>query len=93
MVNIPIQEGFSAATAKKSFAELQFENGSTVRLGELTGVDFPTGWLGAGGTGASTGDVAKHGCEFRPFWRGYQRRRARWGFVLLRKFCQLWGHR
>jgi len=39
-VNVPIQEGFSLATAKKSFAEVQFENGSTVRLGELSSVDF-----------------------------------------------------
>ena len=40
MVNTPIQEGFSLATDKKSFAEVQFENGSTVRLGELSGIDF-----------------------------------------------------
>ncbi len=39
-VNTPIEEGFSIATGKKSFAEVQFENGSTVRLGELSGVDF-----------------------------------------------------
>ncbi|MGH9452817.1 MAG: DUF6600 domain-containing protein [Terriglobia bacterium] len=40
MVNTPVQEGFSIATAPKSFAEVQFENGSTVRLGELSRVDF-----------------------------------------------------
>jgi ferric-dicitrate binding protein FerR (iron transport regulator) len=39
-VNTPIQQGFSVATAKESFAEIQFENGSTVRLGELSRVDF-----------------------------------------------------
>jgi len=39
-VNTPIQQGFSVATAKGSFAEVQFENGSTVRLGELSRVDF-----------------------------------------------------
>jgi hypothetical protein len=39
-INVPIQEGFSVATAKKSFAEVQFENGSTVRLGELSAIDF-----------------------------------------------------
>jgi len=39
-INVPIQEGFSVATAKQSFAEVQFENGSTVRLGELSGIDF-----------------------------------------------------
>jgi hypothetical protein len=39
-VNTPIEEGFSVATGKKSFAEVQFENGATVRLGELSGVNF-----------------------------------------------------
>jgi hypothetical protein len=39
-VNTPIEEGFSVATNKKSFAEVQFENGSTIWLGELTTVDF-----------------------------------------------------
>ena len=39
-VNMPIQEGVSLATAKHSFAEVQFENGSTVRLGELSRIDF-----------------------------------------------------
>ena len=39
-VDTPIEEGVSVATAKHSFAEVQFENGSTVRLGELSRVDF-----------------------------------------------------
>jgi hypothetical protein len=39
-INVPIQEGFSLATANKSFAEVQFENGSTVRIGELSSIDF-----------------------------------------------------
>ena len=39
-VNTPIQQGFSIATAKDAFAEIQFENGSTVRLGQLSRVDF-----------------------------------------------------
>jgi ferric-dicitrate binding protein FerR (iron transport regulator) len=39
-VDTPIEEGVSVATAKNSFAEVQFENGSTVRLGELSRVDF-----------------------------------------------------
>jgi hypothetical protein len=39
-VNTPIQQGFSVATSKASFAEVQFENGSTVRLGQLSRVDF-----------------------------------------------------
>lgn len=36
----PIQEGVSIVTARHSFAEVQFENGSTVRLGELSRIDF-----------------------------------------------------
>lgn len=32
--------GFDLATAGHSFAEVQFENGSTVRLGELSKIDF-----------------------------------------------------
>jgi hypothetical protein len=39
-VNTPIEQGFSVATAKASFAEIQFENGSTVRLGQLLRADF-----------------------------------------------------
>jgi len=39
-VDTPVEEGVSIATAKHSFAEVQFENGSTVRLGELSRVDF-----------------------------------------------------
>ena len=38
--NMPIEQGASVATARNSFAEVQFENGSTVRLGELSRVDF-----------------------------------------------------
>jgi ferric-dicitrate binding protein FerR (iron transport regulator) len=40
VVDTPIEEGVSIATAKHSIAEVQFENGSTVRLGELSCVDF-----------------------------------------------------
>ncbi len=34
-VNTPLQEGFKLATGESSFAEIQFENGGTIRLGEL----------------------------------------------------------
>ena len=40
MVNTPIQEGFSLSTSSNSFAEVEFENGSTARLGELSKIDF-----------------------------------------------------
>ncbi len=39
-VNTPIEEGFQLLTDKASFAEVQFENGSAVRVGELSLVKF-----------------------------------------------------
>jgi hypothetical protein len=39
-VNTPIQEGFELSTSANSFAEVEFENGSTARLGELSKVEF-----------------------------------------------------
>jgi Family of unknown function (DUF6600)/FecR protein len=39
-VNTPIQEGFKLATAENSFAEVEFENTSTARAGQLTELDF-----------------------------------------------------
>ena len=40
MVNTPIQEGFELSTAANSYAEVEFENGSTARLGEFSKVSF-----------------------------------------------------
>src|SRR2546427_12487289 len=39
-VNPPIQEGFKISTAAGSFAEVEFENGSTARLGEQSLLEF-----------------------------------------------------
>jgi hypothetical protein len=39
-VNTPIEEGFVIATERNSFAEVQFENGSTVRIGEFSRIEF-----------------------------------------------------
>ncbi|MGH9354897.1 MAG: DUF6600 domain-containing protein, partial [Terriglobia bacterium] len=39
-VNTPIEQGFSVSTSANSFAEVQFENGSTARLGQLSRLDF-----------------------------------------------------
>ncbi len=39
-VNTPIQEGFKLSTGKDSFAEVEFENASTARLGELSQLEF-----------------------------------------------------
>ena len=39
-VNIPIQEGFELLTSANSYAEVEFENGSTARLGEFSKLSF-----------------------------------------------------
>jgi hypothetical protein len=39
-VNTPVQEGFSVATGANSFAEVEFENGSTARLGQDSEIHF-----------------------------------------------------
>ncbi|MGH9438873.1 MAG: DUF6600 domain-containing protein [Terriglobia bacterium] len=41
-VNTPIEQGFSVSTSDHSFAEVEFENGSTARLGQLSQLDFTT---------------------------------------------------
>ncbi len=38
--NTPIQEGFELSTSASSYAEVEFENGSTARFGELSKVNF-----------------------------------------------------
>jgi len=40
LVNTPVQEGFEISTSVDSFAEVEFENGSTARLGELSHLVF-----------------------------------------------------
>jgi Family of unknown function (DUF6600)/FecR protein len=39
-VNMPIEEGFKLDTAEDSFAEVEFENTSTARVGQLSELDF-----------------------------------------------------
>ena len=39
-VNTPIQEGFKLSTAQNGFAEVEFEDGSTLRVGQLGELDF-----------------------------------------------------
>jgi hypothetical protein len=38
--NTPLQEGFEISTAAHSYAEVEFENGSTARLGEFSKLSF-----------------------------------------------------
>ncbi len=40
LVNTPLQEGFEVSTGADSFAEVQFENGSTARLGQFSRLAF-----------------------------------------------------
>jgi ferric-dicitrate binding protein FerR (iron transport regulator) len=40
MVNTPIQEGFELSTSGGSYAEVEFENGSTARIGEFSKLVF-----------------------------------------------------
>jgi hypothetical protein len=40
LLNTPIQEGFALSTSGGSYAEVEFENGSTARLGELSKLLF-----------------------------------------------------
>lgn len=39
-MNTPLEDGFKLSTAEDSFAEVEFENGSTVRLGQLSLLEF-----------------------------------------------------
>lgn len=48
-VNTPIQEGFKLSTAEDSFAEVEFENTSTARLGQGSVLEFNQLALDAGG--------------------------------------------
>jgi hypothetical protein len=48
-LDLSLEEGTSIATARNSFAEIQFENGSTLRVGELSRVDFTQMALGPRG--------------------------------------------
>jgi ferric-dicitrate binding protein FerR (iron transport regulator) len=40
ILNTPVQEGFEVSTAADSIAEVEFENGSTARLGQLSHLAF-----------------------------------------------------
>jgi len=40
LLNMPIQETFELSTADRSYAEVEFENGSTARMGELSKLLF-----------------------------------------------------
>jgi uncharacterized membrane protein YgcG len=49
-MNTPIQEGFKLSTAEGSFAAIEFENGSTVRVGQSSLLEFTQLALAADGS-------------------------------------------
>jgi len=49
-VNTPLEEGFKLSTGDGSFAEVQFENGGTVRLGQFGLLEFTALGLAPDGT-------------------------------------------
>jgi len=49
-VNTPLEEGFRLATAEGSFAEVEFENDSTARLGQSSMLEFTQLGLAADGS-------------------------------------------
>jgi hypothetical protein len=55
-VNTPIQEGFKISTGSDSFAEVEFENGSTARIGEASLLEFTR--LALAGSGKKVNHLA-----------------------------------
>lgn len=49
-VNTPIEEGFALKTNQDSYAEVEFENGSTARVGQLSQLNFAELALGPDGS-------------------------------------------
>ncbi len=48
-VNTPLEEGFKLSTGEGSFAEVEFENGGAIRLGQRALLDFTQLALAASG--------------------------------------------
>jgi hypothetical protein len=66
-VNTPLQEGFKLSTGENSFAEIQFENGGTVRLGQLSLIDFTQLELAPNGGKINHLDLRQGYATFHPF--------------------------
>src|ERR1019366_10323188 len=56
-VNTPLQEGFKISTGESSFAEVQFEDGGAIRLGEMGLIDFKQLGLAPDGSRTSRLDL------------------------------------
>src|SRR5208282_5792143 len=65
-VNTPLQEGFKLSTGEGSFAEIQFENGGTIRLGQFAMLDFTTLELAPDGGKINRVDLQQGYATFYP---------------------------
>src|SRR5208282_2300816 len=65
-VNTPLQEGFKLSTGENSYAEIQFENGGTIRLGELSFLDFTELGLDSKGGKINHVDLRQGYATFHP---------------------------
>jgi len=69
-VNTPLQEGFKLSTGENSYAEIQFENGSTIRLGEQARLDFTQLQLAPDGSKINRVDLRQGYATFHPLASG-----------------------
>jgi hypothetical protein len=64
--NTPLQQGFKLSTGENSFAEVQFENGGTIRVGQLSLLDFTELALAANGEKLTGVDLRQGYGTFHP---------------------------
>jgi hypothetical protein len=65
-VNTPLQQGFKLSTGENSFAEIQFENGGTLRLGEQSLIELTELGLGSDGSKTSRASLLQGYATFHP---------------------------
>jgi len=64
--NTPLEQGFKLSTGANSFAEIQFENGGAIRLGEQSLIDFTELALDASGARINHVDLRQGYATFHP---------------------------
>jgi hypothetical protein len=65
-VNTPLQQGFKLSTGENSFAEVQLENGSAIRLGEQSTIDFTELGLAPNGSTINRVELRQGYATFHP---------------------------
>jgi len=65
-VNTPLQEGFKLSTGESSFAELQFEKGDAIRVGQLTLLELTSLQLAPDGSRVNHAELRKGYATFHP---------------------------